>query len=378
MSAGPTLGSPGPASTESLSGVAETRSSAGPGVLELDVEVPVIDHVDEWYLEVRETKGGKLVTVIEVLSPTNKLRQPGRKQYLRKREKILESRTSLVEIDLLRAGRPMPLEVASPVEGAYRILVSRGKSRPRARLYVFGVRQPIPAIPIPLLPRDAEPALDLNSVLHDLYNRARFDLRLDYTAPAPPPLTDDDVTWGRDILGSMQELVRFSSEPTTEQAGIQSGYPKSSASFWRPVRGAVVPGRGPVGGRGAWRQRPLLAGDARESLGGPQFPWATFAINVSGSFAIGLFSVLLARWLPHPHARLLVVVGFLGGYTTFSSFSFESLTLWERGEWGLCLLYMVGSVACGFRSRRSGNGPGPRTDRGKGRANGPRGNIRRI
>ncbi len=66
---------------------------------------------------------------------------------------------------------------------------------------------------------------------------------------------------------------------------------------------------------------------------GPQFPWATFAINVSGSFAIGFISVLLARWLPHPHARLLIVVGFLGGYTTFSSFSFESLTLWERGEW---------------------------------------------
>ena len=58
--------------------------------------------------------------------------------------------------------------------------------------------------------------------------------------------------------------------------------------------------------------------------------------------------MLLARWLPHPHARLLVVVGFLGGYTTFSSFSFESLALWERGELGLCLAYMGGSVAAGF------------------------------
>ena len=81
---------------------------------------------------------------------------------------------------------------------------------------------------------------------------------------------------------------------------------------------------------------------------GTQFPWATFAINVSGSFAIGLLSVLLARWLPHPHARLLVVVGFLGGYTTFSSFSFEALALWERGEPGLSLAYLGGSVAAGF------------------------------
>jgi fluoride exporter len=81
---------------------------------------------------------------------------------------------------------------------------------------------------------------------------------------------------------------------------------------------------------------------------GSQFPWATFTINVTGSFAIGLCTVVLARWLPHPHARLLVVVGFLGGYTTFSSYSLESLTLWERGEHGLCVTYMIGSVVAGF------------------------------
>ena len=81
---------------------------------------------------------------------------------------------------------------------------------------------------------------------------------------------------------------------------------------------------------------------------GSQFPWATFTINITGSFAIGLFTVVLARWLPHPHARLLVVVGFLGGYTTFSSYSLESLALWERGERGLCLSYVVGSVVAGL------------------------------
>jgi CrcB protein len=82
---------------------------------------------------------------------------------------------------------------------------------------------------------------------------------------------------------------------------------------------------------------------------GTQFPWATLTINVTGSFAIGLFTVFLSRWLPqHPHARLLVVVGFLGGYTTFSSFSFETMTLWERGEHGLCLTYVLGSVVAGL------------------------------
>ncbi len=81
---------------------------------------------------------------------------------------------------------------------------------------------------------------------------------------------------------------------------------------------------------------------------GPQFYWATLAINVSGSFAIGLLTVLLARWLPHPQMRLLLVVGFLGGYTTFSSFSWESLVLWERGERAQCVGYVVGSVGAGL------------------------------
>jgi fluoride exporter len=80
---------------------------------------------------------------------------------------------------------------------------------------------------------------------------------------------------------------------------------------------------------------------------GPQFPWATMAINVSGSFAIGLLMVFLSR-PPSPHMRLLLVVGFLGGYTTFSSFSYETLVLWERGERAQCVGYVVGSVSAGL------------------------------
>ena len=66
----------------------------------------------------------------------------------------------------------------------------------------------------------------------------------------------------------------------------------------------------------------------------PQFPWATFTINVSGAFAIGFLATLLARWSPHSQLRLILVVGFLGGYTTFSTFAFESVSLcaaWRMG-----------------------------------------------
>ena len=80
----------------------------------------------------------------------------------------------------------------------------------------------------------------------------------------------------------------------------------------------------------------------------PRFPWATVLINVTGSFAIGFLAVILAYRWPHPLGRLFVVTGFLGGYTTFSSFAFESLKLWEDGEKGLSLANTFGSVAAGL------------------------------
>jgi hypothetical protein len=175
-------------------------ATAGAGVLAMDVEVPVEIQVEEWYLEVRVVGTGRLVTVIEVLSPWNKAPGPGRKEYLRKRKHIFKTRTSLVEIDLLRVGKPMPLALRQPAESGYRLLISRGASRPRAKLYAFGVRQPIPAIPIPLSPKDPEPSLDLNTVLHALYERARFDLRLDYSKPPVPPLEEEDAAWARAIV----------------------------------------------------------------------------------------------------------------------------------------------------------------------------------
>src|SRR5690349_14474245 len=80
----------------------------------------------------------------------------------------------------------------------------------------------------------------------------------------------------------------------------------------------------------------------------PQFPWATFTINVSGSFAVGFLTVALAHWLPHPNIRLMVITGFLGGYTTFSTYEFESATLWRRGETAMALANMLGSLGAGF------------------------------
>lgn len=78
------------------------------------------------------------------------------------------------------------------------------------------------------------------------------------------------------------------------------------------------------------------------------FPWATLAINVTGSFLIGLLATAFVNLSAHPNHRLFFATGILGGYTTFSSFSLEAFDLWERGNPLGALAYLLGSVAAGF------------------------------
>lgn len=166
----------------------------------VEVEVPVKDEIEETYLEVREAEGGQVITIVELLSPGNKQNSQGRKDYEEKRLAIFSSRTNLVEIDLLRAGAPMP--VSQKIRSDYRILIRRGSRGIRGQLYPFSVREKIPAFTLPLLPGDKEPPLELNTILHDLYERASFDLRLNYTNPPVPPLADDDADWAKDLIAN--------------------------------------------------------------------------------------------------------------------------------------------------------------------------------
>jgi hypothetical protein len=165
----------------------------------MEVEVPTAEEVAENFLEIHEVKTGRLVTIIELLSPAIKLLGEGRQAYEAKRAQVFRTRTNLVEIDLLRAGDPMPV-LGQTVTSDYRILVSRGSQRPRARLYAFNLRQSIPSFYVPLLPGDEEPLLDLGTVFHNLYQRARFDLRLDYSQPPVPPLAEAVTPWAETLL----------------------------------------------------------------------------------------------------------------------------------------------------------------------------------
>lgn len=173
----------------------------GATIAPVPVILPLPDRIRETYLEVRSVERGEVVTAIELLSPSNKRPGEGRRLYEEKRLRILGTQTHLVEFDLLRAGEPMamsPREIAA----SYRIVVSRAETRPRAELYAFGVREPIPAFPLPLQPGVAEPLVDLGRLLATVYDRAGYDLRIDYRADPVPPLEADDADWARALLSS--------------------------------------------------------------------------------------------------------------------------------------------------------------------------------
>lgn len=176
------------------SGPPESVPEARKAPTTVEVEILMAEPVRETYLEVRTVPVGEVVTVLELLSPGNKRPGTGRRIYLEKRDVILSTRTSLVEIDLLRGGEPMPTR-GPRIVSDYSILVSRPHRRPKADLIAFGVRDPIPKFPLPLRKGEEELEVDLGRVLHALYDRASYDLRLDYQKEAVPPLEASDAEW---------------------------------------------------------------------------------------------------------------------------------------------------------------------------------------
>ena len=170
-------------------------------VEEVDQYVSVeleLETIEVGYLEVRLVPHGEVITVIEVLSYSNKLPGRDREAYIAKREELLRTDVGFVEIDLLRAGQPMPLTEVP--DSNYRLFIRRREQPFHARLYPFGVRQRIPTFPLPLLPDDTEPKVDLGSLIKQVYERAGYDLVIDYNQPPVPPLRDADADWARDLL----------------------------------------------------------------------------------------------------------------------------------------------------------------------------------
>ncbi|MEG3903685.1 DUF4058 family protein [Microcoleus sp. B4-C5] len=179
----------------SASNVAVATRTATP----LKVGLPMFEEVREGYLEIIDIASKEVVTVIEVLSPANKRPGQGRTMYEEKRDKVLASRSHLVEIDLLRIYEPLPV-LGNDIDGTYRLLVSRADCRPTADLYLFNLPDAIPAFPLPLRGDDAEPMVDLQGLLNTLYDRAGYDFTIDYMAELVPALSESDAVWADALL----------------------------------------------------------------------------------------------------------------------------------------------------------------------------------
>jgi Protein of unknown function (DUF4058) len=183
---------------------APSATVVAPAPLEVRVPMEVPTRLVSVYIRLRET--ARLVAVIELLSPVYKRRGKGRAEYIEKRHTFLKSPIHFIEIDLLRSYPRMPFDDPLPAAD-YIAMVCKAGERPRSSVWPISVRQPLPTIPIPLLPPDLPVPLALGQALRTAYERARYDLRVDYRKPPVPPLSPADATWVVALLGLVGEKV---------------------------------------------------------------------------------------------------------------------------------------------------------------------------
>jgi len=163
------------------------------------VGLPAVDTERISFVEIRDRESMRLVTVIELLSPTNKQRGPDREQYLAKRALLLQSTAHFVELDLLRGEPRLPLENLPSCD--YYAVVSRYEDRPTADLWPLFLRDRLPLIPIPLSAPHPDAQVDLQAILDRVYEGAGYEDYI-YRNDPEPPLPEDDMQWARAILAS--------------------------------------------------------------------------------------------------------------------------------------------------------------------------------
>ena len=173
--------------------------SSGTAVAPRTVTLPVRRGVGKPFLKIIDAQERRVVTVIELLSPSNKSSGDDRKAYLSKRQECLALGVNFVEINLLRGGKSPPLGKPRLAKGRYYLLVSRAKESPQAAVWSFGVRDPLPTPGVPLR-GDESVALNLKKCLDRAYDEARYGREIDYTHPPRPPLDDADAAWAEALL----------------------------------------------------------------------------------------------------------------------------------------------------------------------------------
>ena len=179
----------------------ELRESSAVATLEpVSIPLEYLDDEVESYLQILHRPDRTLVTVMELLSPANKV-DSGRVQYLSKRQAILQQQVHLVELDLLRAGHRLPLKGPLPA-GDYYALVSRWERRPLCDVYAWSLRSPLQSIRIPLKQPDPDLVLNIATVFDEAYSRGRYHRSLAYAQPPRVPVDEADRLWVSDQVAS--------------------------------------------------------------------------------------------------------------------------------------------------------------------------------
>ena len=148
------------------------------------------------YLEVRDRRDRRVVTVVELISPSNKKPGRDRAQFEAKRRAFLAGDVNYVELDLLRGWPRMAWAEMPPCD--YCVAVSRPEDRPRVDFWPLGLRGPLPIIPIPIQAGRIEPTLPLQVLLHRVYDAAQYARDI-YSTPPVPPLPPADAAWAEEI-----------------------------------------------------------------------------------------------------------------------------------------------------------------------------------
>jgi len=198
----------------------ERRTKDRVGDSSVVLEDPVLvdlgpDAVTETHLEIIDRESGnRVVTVIEFLSPTNKIHGPSREQYVHKQQKICASDANLVEIDLNRFGiHTLAFPLVNLVTRTSYLACVRRTTRPdKAEVYRMPIWQRLPIIKIPLRPDDADAPLDLQDLIDKCYRNGAYEDTIDYAAEPHPPLVGLEKEWADKWL--VEKGLRTKKKPT--------------------------------------------------------------------------------------------------------------------------------------------------------------------
>jgi hypothetical protein len=168
---------------------------------------PVPQKVPILNVEIRDVAERRLVTVIEILSPANKYGK-GFQKYIRKRTKLLETSTHLLELDLLRAGERIPLIGGELPPAPYYVFLSRFTRRPYTEVWPIQFRDKLPTVPVPLLPPDPDVPLALQMVVEACFELVGYQRLLDYSqAPPLPLLSQEDTEWVMSVIQAYSQEI---------------------------------------------------------------------------------------------------------------------------------------------------------------------------